>query len=132
MPTMSKPQRLLVPIILCCASFAQVAAQTGQHPPPLEQCRLDVDTYKKLGNFSHPTEAEFKAQVDYLDRFPLSEISRRIVEMESCMEVDRAHQKDYADVSILLEAARGNRYQNFLVRHDLWNQFVGEDAQGKR
>jgi hypothetical protein len=108
------------------------AVAKSQEHPALEQCRLDFDAYKKLGNFAHPTGAELKAQKDYLKRFPLSEISRRVREMEGCMEVDRVNEKGYADVSILLEAEEGSRYMNFLLRHDLWNQFAGEDAQGKR
>jgi hypothetical protein len=118
---------LIVSLVILSA-----VANSQEHPPALEQCRLDVDMYKKFGDFAHPTDAEFKAERDYLEQFPLSEISRRVVEMEGCMEVDRAHQKDYADVSILLEAARGKRYMHFLIRHDLWKQFVAEDAQGKR
>jgi hypothetical protein len=109
-----------------------VVANSQEHSPALEQCRLDFDTYKKLGNFAHPTEAEFTAQRDYLRRFPLSEINRRIVEMESCMDVDQTHRQDYTDASLLLEGAQRNRYMNFLVRHNLWDQFVAEDAQGKR
>jgi hypothetical protein len=101
----------------------------------LEQCRLDIDAYKKLGNFAHPSAAEFTKQAEYLRRFPLSELTRRTKEMEDCMEVDQANEKSYAGASILLEAAQVDRYMNFLLRHhhpDLWYQFVAEDAQGKR
>jgi hypothetical protein len=43
-PTMSKAQHLLVPILLSCASFAQVAAQTKEPAPTrtLEQCKADA------------------------------------------------------------------------------------------
>lgn len=108
------------------------AANSQEHPPALEQCRLDVDAYKNLGNLAHPNASEFKAQKDYLKRFPLSEISRRVREMGDCMEVDRANEEGYAHVSILLESEQSNRYMNFLLRHDQWSQFVTEDAQGKR
>jgi hypothetical protein len=109
-----------------------VVATSQEHPPALEQCRLDVDTYKKLGNFAHPTEAEFTAQRNYMTRFPLSEITRRLTEMEGCMEVDRAHRTDYAEASILLATAMNSRYVVFLLRNKLWDQFVAEDAQGHR
>ena len=50
--------------------------------------------------------------------------------MEACIEVDGAHQKDYYDAALSLATVRGNRYSNFIFRHNLWDKFVAEDKLG--
>ena len=48
------------------------------------------------------------------------------------MEADPQNEIGYARVSLFLQQEETSRYVNFLLRHGLWDQFVAEDAQGKR
>jgi hypothetical protein len=125
------------PFLRVCGLISLIAllsmfSQSQEHRPALEQCRLDVTAYSTLGSFAHPTATELEAQTHYMNRFPSSEISRQTKEMEDCMDVDQGNHKNYEDVSLLLTSGTNNRYMQFLLRHDLWKQFVAEDAQGKR
>jgi hypothetical protein len=107
-------------------------ASAEESPTALKQCRIDLNTYTKLGPLTNPSFAQIKAQKDYLRAFRLSEISQRLREMGDCMEADPQNEIGYAHVSLSLRQEETSRYVNFLLRHDLWNQFVAEDAQGKR
>ena len=98
----------------------------------LKQCRNDLNTYTKLGPLTNPSFAQIKAQKDYLRSFRLSELSERLKEMGDCMETDPQNEIGYAHISLSLQQEETSRYVNFVLRHGLWNQFVAEDAQGKR
>ncbi len=118
---------LTVSMILLIAFASAEESQTS-----LKQCRIDLNTYTKLGPLTNPSFAQIKAQKDYLRSFRVSEISQRFKEMGDCMEADPQNEIGYARVSLLLQQEETSRYVNFLLRHGLWNQFVAEDAQGKR
>jgi hypothetical protein len=107
-------------------------ARAEESPTASKQCRIDLNTYTKRGPLTNPSFAQIKAQKDYLRSFRLSEISQRFKEMGDCMEADPQNEIGYARVSLLLQQEETSRYVNFLLRHGLWDQFVAEDAQGKR
>jgi hypothetical protein len=98
-----------------------------ESPTALKQCRIDLNTFTKLGPLINPSFAQIKAQKDYVRSFRLS-ISQRLKEMGDCREADTQNEIGYAHVSLLLQQEETSRYVNFLLRHDLWNQFVAEDA----
>jgi hypothetical protein len=119
--------------VLAASMIMLIAAAGAEDPPtPLKQCRIDLSTYTKLGPLTNPSFAQIKAQKDYLRSLRLSEISHRFKEMGDCMEADPQNELGYAHVSSLLQQEETSRYVNFLLRHGLWDQFVAEDAQGKR
>jgi hypothetical protein len=103
-----------------------------ESPTGLKQCRIDLNTITKLGPLTNPSFAQIKAQKDYVRSLRLSEISQRLKEMGDCSEADPQNELAYAHFSLLLQQEETSRYVNFLLRRDLWNQFVAEDAQGKR
>ena len=81
-------------------------ARAEESPTALKQCRIDLNTYTKLGPLTNPSFAQIKAQKDYLRAFRLSEISQRFKEMGDCMEADPQNELGYAHVSSLLPSAR--------------------------
>jgi hypothetical protein len=44
----------------------------------------------------------------------------------------REHPPALEQCRIDADSEQSNRYQNFLIRHDLWKQFVAEGATGAR
>ena len=52
--------------------------------------------------------------------------------MMQCRGVDPANREKYFDVASGAVAERANRETNYLVRHDLYKQFLAEDVAGKR
>jgi hypothetical protein len=53
-------------------------------------------------------------------------------EMMQCRDVDPANREKYFNVASGAVAERANRETNYLVRHDLYKQFLAEDVAGKR
>lgn len=117
MLTMSKPQCLLVPILLCCASFAQIA-EPKEHAPTLEQCRIDA--------------SRWMAQPISKKDWSVEAIVSAAKEMLYC---DITYQQDSAQFALLehqLQDVIAARYQHFLERHGLFQLFLDEDAKGER
>jgi hypothetical protein len=108
-------------------------AESQEPKVTLQQCRIDAEPFIKtmLANPNDQT-AEFQAHRDYLKRFSLSEIARRQTEMYDCTTVDPKDSKAYETVALVLDAEETSRYMNFLVRHNLMDQFRAEDANGAR
>jgi hypothetical protein len=140
-----RPLSIVMLIIGMTITMTFVAWSKPQEPSiTVEQCRADGDAWKKISEAAADAQAKiahagrgddirkFDAAFHYLKRFPLSEISRRTDEMATCTQVDRQNQDMYLFVGVFLESEESNRYMNFLLRHNLWNDFVAEDAQGKR
>jgi|GEM_PF-3693540 hypothetical protein len=117
---MSKPQRWLVPVLLCCASSTQVAAQTKEHTPTVEQCRADASRWAVLPI----TYKDWSAEV----------INSALKEMLYC-DMDYQHDSAHPQFALLqhrLQDELAARYQHFIDRHGLFNLFLEEDAKGER
>jgi hypothetical protein len=52
--------------------------------------------------------------------------------MNQCRAVDRQHYSDYYGTEAEAQAVAAAREFNFIRRHDLLDQFLAEDAAGKR
>jgi|GEM_PF-1911430 len=112
--------------------------------PTVEQCRADGTAWEKINLAANDANQEiarahlgdslskFEGAAHYWKRFSFSEISRRSYEMCECAKLDTQNEKKYLFDAVYLEGEANNRYMNFLNRHSLWNEFVAEDAQGKR
>jgi len=109
-----------------------------QHAPMPEQCRADLAVW-----YSPDMENEFyKAEtVRVTDGTPdrtetnrvlLPEIEARMHEMAECRNIDPAHSERYGSAFDFYEIVAGTRYYNFVLRHNLFEQLLSEDAEGKR
>jgi len=97
-------------------------AQEVNHALTVEQCRADQKLwFSKLEDpndgTKHVTWAELRGWV---------------YEMLDCFHVDPPLQWQYANTMGETNAEMTNRLQIFVLRHNLWNQFLAEDAQDKR
>jgi len=112
---------ILVAAILL-PGFANLAQE---HAPALEQCDADLRLWS--------------AQASDVDKLPYKEVEAREREMFKCAQsVDSGTQqgfikaKSYDSASSLYRGEMGGRLSSFLARHNLVDQFLAEDAQGKR
>jgi hypothetical protein len=101
--------------------------------PTVEQCRADQKlwTARELFKQDLSTEYFFPEKRDET-KTSHNELTNRVKEMFDCSKVDPDNERTYYDAMSGICAARAMRLKNFLVRHNLWNQFIAEDAQGKR
>jgi hypothetical protein len=53
------------------------------------------------------------------------------LEMTDCLKVDSASQFQYGNTTAEAYTAMVMRLENFVRRHNQWQQFLAEDAQGK-
>ena len=120
MLTMSKTQRLLAPILLCCASFAQVAAQTKEHAPTLEQCRADASRWT----------AQPISKKDWAVEVIVS-AAKEMLYCDITYQQDSSHPQ-FVQLEHQLQDVIAARYQHFLERHGLFRLFLEEDEKGER
>jgi hypothetical protein len=104
-------------------SFLLIDAATGQvkHAPTVAQCQADERLW--VSDVEHKTD----------DTLPsLRILSDWGVEMEDCRKVDPDNQRSYFNLSSEIIALRLTRISHFLDRHNLYQQFIQEDEEGKR
>ena len=106
-----------------CSPLLNAQAQV-HHAPRLEQCRVDQKLWK--------AKLEQQPALTGIANVSFNELSAWVSEMADCSSVDPEFSWQYCNTD---EEARTDlliREQNFLARHNLWGQFIAEDAQGKR
>jgi|SRR5215469_899427 len=95
------------------------AQEVNDAAPTVEQCRADQELWlSKL-------DAESILLIDFRE---LNDWSR---EMRQCMRVDQKFEDRYYNTVAEANFAKARRFANFLDRHNLYEQFLAEDAQGK-
>lgn len=106
--------------------FLLTSSLTGQlkHPPSVGNCQAH------LRLFSSKVEASYNADADYLPSWDT--ISQWAGEMEECETADPENHAAYHDVRAQILAFKSMRQVDFIVRHDLYDQFIEEDKAGKR
>jgi hypothetical protein len=107
-------------ILAAVLALGSVTAQEVKHAPMAAQCRADQRLwFSKIGSndLADVTYRELHAWAD---------------EMVDCMAVDGASLKDYGDTSNMARITYGDRAEHFISRHNLMDQFIAEDAAGKR
>jgi len=103
------------------------AAQDVQHAPTVEQCRADVRLWRSQDKGSN-------AFNDLTARQLISSAG----EMQQCAAVDpylggpSGKGEVYWNMSAELHETVSLRYNHFLARHNLMQQFADEDANGAR
>ena len=97
--------------------------QAVEHAPTVEQCQADRAYW-----MSKLTQADEKGT----DDVPFVTLLGWDAEMEKCRAVDPPNRWQYFNVGEEALAAMTMRLRDFMVRHDVWQQFLDEDAAGKR
>jgi hypothetical protein len=106
-------------VIFGFISVNSIGAQELKHAPTVEQCRADQELWlSKL-------DAESILLIDFRE---LNDWSR---EMRQCMAVDQKFEDRYYNTVAEANFAKARRFANFLDRHNLYEQFLTEDAQGQ-
>ena len=107
-----------------------------QHAQTTEQCRADEHlwTSQLIEYYKAETETMKNRSPNRSDLVNVSfkELAGRSVEMGTCAAVDPSYTERYSDAGTGLQAVIADRFAHFLERHNLMNQFLDEDAAGKR
>jgi len=111
---------LLLAIVVMIAVPA--IGQEVQHAPIAAQCQADQRLWL----------SRLEDNSDRLKDVPIRTLSAWQDEMRQCLAVDPENQLKYANTRSETGAEIELREGNFIYRHDLWDQFVAEDAAGKR
>jgi hypothetical protein len=107
-------------IILAILFAAPAFTQEVQHAPTVAQCQADERLWSSKLEASELNDVTFKTLIDWQH------------EMNQCRAVDRQHYSDYYGTEAEAQAVAAAREFNFIRRHDLLDQFLAEDAAGKR
>ena len=89
----------------------------------VEQCRADQRLW--LSKLEQPNDAG-------ISNVSLNELNAWTFEMSDCLHVDPEFGREYYATEAEAESAAISRVEHFLDRHNLYGQFLAEDAQGKR
>ena len=109
-------------LVLVCVSFNSLGSQEVKHAPTVECCRADQQLW--LAKLEQPNDGT--ATVGY------NELSGWFREMKDCRKVDPDSELSYYNTTGEINSELIMRLVRFLGRHHLWDQFLAEDAQGKR
>lgn len=106
--------------------FLLATSLTGQvrHPPSVEQCQA----HQRL--WLSKVEASHDANGDNLPGWET--ISQWAGEMEECETADPNNYAAYHNLRAGIQAFKSMRQLNFIVRHNLYDQFIEEDKAGER
>lgn len=107
---------------LCCTMLLLVPAFGQDHAPTVEQCRAD----QRLWNRQLTDGTEIIKSLTYY------QLNDRMGEMADCVAVDDERAAIYAMTSGRFNAQQMIRLRDFVKRHELYQQFIAEDAAGKR
>lgn len=108
--------------------------------PTAAQCETDAQTWGNRQKYQQYLDAEDKYRDQHkrnpnsteLARLAMAEVFARLKEMTACADIDPKRYRSYSDVTEIYEHIWGDRMVNFLGRHDMWEQFLKEDAEGYR
>jgi hypothetical protein len=120
-----KTANILVPLLLLVIPLHSIHAQEVKHAPTVEQCRADQRLWSsKLEQFS--------GQPDPIWSISFKELMKWERELIDCVQVDLERRNEYSNTAGEIDLERAGRLMRFLHRHNLYDQFIAEDAQGKR
>ena len=91
-----------------------------QHASTVEQCRADQKLVLSRLNSNERTLVSYKEGYGWF------------LEMQDCISADPENQSRYYNTMIETSNMLNTKLQSYLKRHNLWDQFMAEDAQGKR
>ena len=97
--------------------------QAVEYAPTVEQCRADRAYW--MSKLEQPSEKG-------TDDVTFETLRGWQKEMSKCQVVDPENYWKYYNAGSEAVAESGNRALNFIIHHNLWQQFLDEDAAGKR
>jgi len=98
-----------------------VCSQEVRHAPTVEQCRADQRLWlSKLESENSVASIGYK------------ELNGWSQEMFECRSVDPEFHNRYYNTAAEIAFEKIIRLEGFLDRHNIYNKFMAEDAQGKR
>jgi|SRR6516164_2691744 hypothetical protein len=100
-----------------------VCSQEVRRAPTVERCRADQKLWLSMLE---------KGPEGPVAKVAFREFEGWQHEMNECSRVDPDNYEEYFKTGCASVAAAGDRIGNFIGRHNLWSQFLAEDAQGKR
>jgi hypothetical protein len=112
--------------------------QEPEHAPTKDMCRADVAVWWSESVIKEYDDSETelmrtgKYKPNRAGDVPFRELGARAHEMLNCQHVDPEGQKLYSYAFEFYSAVRSDRFERFIQRHELREQFVKEDAQGLR
>jgi hypothetical protein len=121
-------------------AFSPLSTFAQQKPLTVKQCRADATIWGNMDRYDEYLKAEDQHKDPQtpnpnnteLARLPLNEILLRARAMTDCSGLDDQKGSLYLQAMMIYEHIWGDRMLNFLGRHNLWEQFQKEDAEGKR
>jgi hypothetical protein len=129
---------LLIVLTLSFRGVAHAQGQTEEHAPTVAQCQADLAAWYNAGMYIEYNKAE-AARPNFdtpnrspINKIPLTELSRRRDEMADCFYVDSSRRTEYRDAMNLYDFLRADRFKSFVLRHNLLEQLIREDAAGER
>lgn len=111
----------LWPLLLLVIPLHAIHAQEVKHAPTVEQCRAD----QRLWMSKVETDSDV-VSISFTD------LSSWADEIDDCEKVDPDSRYKYLSLESEIAYTKISRFRKFLKRHDLLQQFLAEDAQGKR
>jgi hypothetical protein len=106
-------------LLMLALLTASVSGQI-EHAPTVQQCQAD----QRLWFYELENDGSNLPGIDVLRQWSK--------EMSVCEKVEPDHKWAYYNTSGEIDGEEITRMVNFLDRHNLWGQFIAEDAAGKR
>jgi hypothetical protein len=119
-------------LVVVSVSFNSLWSQEVKHPPTVEQCRADQKLWFSKITDDAKAEAAEGLREPVAASISFQKLNFISLEMHDCASVDPESKKEYYLTSGDAVGVANNRLVHFLYRHNLLNQFLAEDAQGKR
>jgi hypothetical protein len=103
-----------------------------KHAPTVEHCRAEQKLwFSKISDDAKAEEAEGLRE-PVATSISFQQLNFLTLQMHDCARIDPESKKVYYMTSDAALGTANNRLVHFLDRHNLLNQFLAEDAQGKR
>jgi hypothetical protein len=112
-------------IFLICGFVASSWGEPQKHAPSFAQCRSDAAAWNKEED-AGPRDKDVGYQL------PFGKLLKRQREMMDCVKLDGGARTSYKTIYHVYTTAMYARYQHFLERNQLMEQFLDEDSKGSR
>jgi len=118
-----------------------MAAGQEEHAPTAAQCQADADLWNIPPVSEIPLQKIFAARladaINAFSRMQLGGVSAKTLraretELLQCTKTDAQNSDRYSLAQLFYNLAVGQRISAFMQKHNLYEQFLAEDGQGKR
>jgi hypothetical protein len=110
-------------VTLCVFLLSLITSLFGQdHAPTVEQCRADQRLWA----------AQLDGSPETVSSLTYYQLNDRMAEMADCVAIDDVRAVLYSETGARFNMRQMVRLRDFVKRHELYDQFIAEDAAGKR